>query len=209
MSPIQRALTKPPNPLAILQSESNCSSDAKLHQMGNFDPHLSSTTSARPPTSSKFSASSQQPRRSSRAAPPMLRFGYKLRAMLACSFAFLGTHSEAHTNPFNLAHAKTMPDWDMWHEAAVKEYQSLVANNVLELAEKPSNKNVIKSRWVLAKTFEDGVLKKYKGRLVAKGYSQQPGILNMWQPLLPSYQPLLFALYCIWLLNRDSPYKSA
>ncbi|CAN0105982.1 unnamed protein product, partial [Heterosigma akashiwo] len=69
-----------------------------------------------------------------------------------------------------------MPDWDMWHDAAVKEYQSLVANDVFELVERPKNKNVIKSRWVLAKKFEDGVLKKYKGRLVAKGYSQQPGI---------------------------------
>ena len=106
----------------------------------------------------------------------MLRFGYKLRALLACSFAFLGTHSEAHTNPFNLAHARTMPDWDMWHEAAVQEYKSLVANDVFELVERPTNKNVIKSRWVLAKKFEDGVLKKYKGRLVAKGYSQQPGV---------------------------------
>ncbi|CAN0098988.1 unnamed protein product, partial [Heterosigma akashiwo] len=69
-----------------------------------------------------------------------------------------------------------MPDWDMWHEAAVQEYKSLVANDVFELVERPTNKNVIKSRWVLAKKFEDGVLKKYKGRLVAKGYSQQPGI---------------------------------
>ncbi|CAM9992697.1 unnamed protein product [Heterosigma akashiwo] len=70
-----------------------------------------------------------------------------------------------------------MPDWDMWHDAAVKEYQSLVDNNVFVLVERPSDKeNVIKSRWVLAKKFEeDGVvLTKYKGRLVAKGYSQQP-----------------------------------
>ena len=93
----------------------------------------------------------------------------------------------------------------MWHKAAVKEYQSLVANDVFELVERPSNKNVIKSRWVLAKKFEDGVLKKYKGRLVAKGYSQQPGIDYAQQPLLLSYQRLLYVLYCLWLLNRDSP----
>ncbi|CAN0119643.1 unnamed protein product, partial [Heterosigma akashiwo] len=61
-------------------------------------------------------------------------------------------------------------------DAAVKEYQSLVENNVFGLVERPSKKNVIKSRWVLAKEFEDVVLKKYKGRLVAKRYSQQPGI---------------------------------
>ncbi|CAM9968541.1 unnamed protein product, partial [Heterosigma akashiwo] len=59
-----------------------------------------------------------------------------------------------------------MPDWDMWHDAAVQEYKSLVANDVFELVERPTNKNVIKSRWLLAKKFEDGVLKKYKGRLV-------------------------------------------
>lgn len=70
-----------------------------------------------------------------------------------------------------------MPDWDMWHDAAVKDYQSLVDNGVFELVERPSNKNVIKSRWVLAKKFEDGFLKNIqRGRLVAKGYSQQPGI---------------------------------
>ena len=70
-----------------------------------------------------------------------------------------------------------MPDWDMWHDAAVKDYQSLVDNGVFELVERPSKKNVIKSRWVLAKKFEDGFLKNIqRGRLVAKGYSQQPGI---------------------------------
>ncbi|CAM9613116.1 unnamed protein product [Heterosigma akashiwo] len=45
---IRRALTKLPNPLAVLQSELNCTADAKLHQKGNFDPRLSSTTSAGP-----------------------------------------------------------------------------------------------------------------------------------------------------------------
>ena len=102
---IRRALTKLPNPLAVLQSELNCSVDAKLHQKGNFDPRLSSTTSSRPTTSpSPSSTSSKQPRKSSRAPPPMLRFGYKLRALLAHSFAFLGililrlipTHSTWH-----------------------------------------------------------------------------------------------------------------
>ncbi|CAN0064366.1 unnamed protein product [Heterosigma akashiwo] len=109
--------------------------------------------------------------------PPMKYFRFKLRAMLACSFGFLGTHSGAHASPFNLVHACSMRDWDNWYSAAKSEYLlSLLDNDVFELVDRPVGKNIVKSRWVPSKRFENGVLKKYKGRLVAKGYSQQPGI---------------------------------
>ena len=40
----------------------------------------------------------------------------------------------------------------------------------------PTNKNVITPRWVFRRKFENRTLIKYKGRLVARGFTQVPGV---------------------------------
>ena len=69
------------------------------------------------------------------------------------------------------------PDADKWAEAAEKEIQALVNNGTWKLVKLPQGRKAIRSRWVFrVKRNADGSVDRYKGRLVAKGYSQRPGI---------------------------------
>ena len=57
------------------------------------------------------------------------------------------------------------------------EMNSLKENGVYELVDRPNGKKVVKSKWVLrVKTNEKVEVEKYKGRVVAKGYSQVEGV---------------------------------
>ena len=50
-------------------------------------------------------------------------------------------------------------------------------NDVYEIVDRPKNREVIGSRWVLnVKRGADGEMEKFKARVVRKGYSQREGI---------------------------------
>ena len=60
----------------------------------------------------------------------------------------------------------------VWREACAEELQSLVDNKVYRIVDRPKHKKVIGVRWVLrVKVQSDGEVERYKGRVVAKGYS--------------------------------------
>ena len=81
------------------------------------------------------------------------------------------------TEPRTLAEAMTRPDAAKWLEAAYAELQAHVTNGTWELAQLPPGKRAIGSRWVFkVKRKPDGSIDKYKGRVVAQGYSQIAGI---------------------------------
>ncbi len=66
---------------------------------------------------------------------------------------------------------------EQWKAAADSEYQSLMENKTWELVELPQNRKAIGCRWVFrVKYDEKGQVERFKGRLVAKGYSQKYGI---------------------------------
>ena len=61
-----------------------------------------------------------------------------------------------------------------WKEAVDTEYQSLLENETWELVDLPENRKAIGCKWVFKiKYDENGKMERFKGRLVAKGYSQQ------------------------------------
>ena len=63
-----------------------------------------------------------------------------------------------------------------WLKAAQDEIQSLIENGTFELVLLPPGHKAIGSRWVFrVKRNADGSIERYKGRLVAKGFSQRPG----------------------------------
>ena len=65
---------------------------------------------------------------------------------------------------------------EQWLKAAQDEIQSLVENGTFELVRLPPGRKAIGSRWVFrVKRNADGSIEWYKGRLVAKGFSQRPG----------------------------------
>ena len=64
-----------------------------------------------------------------------------------------------------------------WKAAADLEYASLIENDTWELATLPDGREVIGYKWVFrVKHDSEGKVERFKGRLVAKGYSQQYGI---------------------------------
>ena len=77
------------------------------------------------------------------------------------------------TEPRTLAEAMVCPDAAKWLEAAYAELQAHVTNGTWELAQLPPGKCAIGSWWVFkVKRKPDSSIDKYKGRVVAQGYSQ-------------------------------------
>jgi hypothetical protein len=59
----------------------------------------------------------------------------------------------------------------------IKEYQSIIKNDVWKIVPKPKSKDVVSSKWLFKiKHVVDGSIEKYKARFVARGFSQKEGI---------------------------------
>ena len=66
---------------------------------------------------------------------------------------------------------------DVWQEAMVEEYDSIMKNQVWEVVLRPEGKKVLGSGWIYkVKHAVDESVEKYKARFVAKGFSQKEGI---------------------------------
>jgi transposase InsO family protein len=79
--------------------------------------------------------------------------------------------------PKTFAEAMQRPDAPLWKGSTDAEIQALLDNGTWELVSLPPGEKAIGSRWVFRiKLHSDGSLDKYKSRLVAKGYTQRPGI---------------------------------
>ena len=76
--------------------------------------------------------------------------------------------------PLNYEQAK---DKGEWVTVMTEEYNSIMRNTTWDLVELPKDKVPIGSKWLFkSKLKDDGNIDKFKGRLVAKGYSRQEGI---------------------------------
>ena len=66
---------------------------------------------------------------------------------------------------------------EKWRQAAEVEYAALLENGTWEIVKLPPGKKPIGCRWVwLIKRKADGSIERFKGRLVAQGFSQIPGL---------------------------------
>ena len=60
----------------------------------------------------------------------------------------------------------------VWREAMVEEYASIMKNDVWEVVPRPKGKSVVTSRWLYKiKYAADGSIEKYKARFMARGFS--------------------------------------
>ena len=60
----------------------------------------------------------------------------------------------------------------VWREAMVGEYASIIKNDVWEIVPRPEGKSVVTSRWLYKiKYATDGSIEKYKARFVPRGFS--------------------------------------
>jgi hypothetical protein len=67
-------------------------------------------------------------------------------------------------------------DADYWKEAIKSELDSIMSNGTWEVVSRPYGCKPIGCKWVLKKKLRlDGTIKKYKARIVAKGYNPKEG----------------------------------
>src|SRR5438270_1075425 len=74
----------------------------------------------------------------------------------------------------------------LWKEAIDSEIQSILQNHTWELVDLPSGCKPLGSKWIFKRKMKaDGTIKKYKARLVIKGYSQREGLdyFDMYSPV--------------------------
>ena len=64
-----------------------------------------------------------------------------------------------------------------WCNAMNKEFMAIQKNETWELVDLPEGKQAIGLKWIIKTKYHvDESIKRYKARLVVKGYSQQQGI---------------------------------
>ena len=63
-----------------------------------------------------------------------------------------------------------------WEQGMDEEMDSLVRNQTWDLVKLPAEKRALQNKWVNQLKEEDGGKKRYKARLVVKGFAQNKGI---------------------------------
>ena len=81
------------------------------------------------------------------------------------------------SEPNTVTEALKCPERKYWKEAMTAEIQSLHKNQVWDLVPPPKDCKVVGSKWVFkCKLGENGLVERFKARVVAQGYSQRAGI---------------------------------
>ena len=79
-------------------------------------------------------------------------------------------------DPRTIQEALDAPDASDWIAAMDIEIENMRRLNVFTTVSRPPNTNIITPRWVFHRKFENGALTKHKARLVARGFTQVPGV---------------------------------
>jgi hypothetical protein len=104
------------------------------------------------------------PRNSTRESRPPERF---------CNYVAMVTDI-TESEPSSYEEATTQ---QVWREAMVEEYASIMQNDVWEVVPRPDETLVISSKWLYKiKYVADGSIEKYKARFVAREFSQREGV---------------------------------
>ena len=108
------------------------------------------------------------PLRENRGVPPA-RYGHFLNANEIGNIGVFHTSSD---EPKNCQEALKSPEREKWMKAAEAEMQSLRQHNTWKLVEPPPGKKIIGNRMIFkVKLDENGLVERYKARLVAQGFS--------------------------------------
>src|SRR5258706_3314807 len=86
------------------------------------------------------------------------------------------THIDTEQEPMSYNQAVNGPYSDLWQEGIQQQLDALHSNNTWSVVPIPVGQNIVGSRWVFKlKHDTDSNINRHKARLVAQGYSQQPG----------------------------------
>lgn len=98
-------------------------------------------------------------------------------AFLASETALGVTTSSGDRDPTTYQQATSPSNIKLWQPAITKELDNLRAKKVFRPWKLPQGRKAITCRWIFTtKRDADGVITKRKARLVARGFSQQPGV---------------------------------
>ena len=85
--------------------------------------------------------------------------------------------SDLPSDPTSVQQALSGPDADKWREAMIAEVKSLQEHNTYSLVRAPPGVRLITAKWIFkTKRNDQGIIVKYKARLVARGFEQVEGI---------------------------------
>jgi len=127
------------------------------------------------PDLSGLQSNGQIPQRYRQIRGPFQPFLLQMRK-IATLMTPLIAHSASAVEPTTYKLFQQQSDADLWRTACEEETEAHKVNGTWEIVKLPPGKRAIGSRWFLkVKCNADGSLDRYKGRVIAKGYSQCPG----------------------------------
>ncbi|KAJ9560701.1 hypothetical protein OSB04_005861 [Centaurea solstitialis] len=139
---------------------------------------LSQTHHDEPSGTSSSSSSSAEHSQPSVAPPPTSTHPMTTRSRTGSlrpkQIFNLSVTSDISPIPRSIAQAMCDPHWRAAMDA---EMAAIISNFTWDLVPKPSDANIVGNRWLFRHKFDsNGRLERYKARLVAQGFSQQPGL---------------------------------
>jgi hypothetical protein len=107
--------------------------------------------------------------------PPDLHRSTRVRSLPSHLQDFHCFHALATLHePHSFREASTNP---LWQAAMKEELDALHKNNTWDLVDLPPGKSMVGCKWVYKiKTCSDGIVDRYKARLVARGFTQEYGV---------------------------------
>ncbi|BES98060.1 Hydra magnipapillata [Nesidiocoris tenuis] len=108
---------------------------------------------------------------------PILRRSKRVAKKKVFDCCVTGTEIQCEpAGEVKLKEALSGPSKKEWMAAIESEYVALLKNGVWDIVEKPPNRKCVGNRLILTNKFKkDGTLDRRKARLVARGFTQQPG----------------------------------
>lgn len=112
--------------------------------------------------------------------------------------------SDPHWIPTTWQQAMKHPKW---RAAMLAEFNSTVQNRTWDLVSVTEHMNIVGCRWIFTIKYNpDGTIDRYKARIVAKGYHQQPGV-DFTDTFSPVIKPTTIRLILGLAVNKSWPVR--